>query len=122
MVSDYSSMVFDFAGMGGLVLLYAPDYDEYMQRRGLWLTYDQVPFPSGRTNEELLKKLDNLEISSYQTKLKKFFDDFHMAATGKSAETAAEIIKSVLHGNSLETALRNVCIPADGRRYLLKNT
>ena len=122
MVSDYSSMVFDFAGMGGLVLLYAPDYDEYMQRRGLWLTYDQVPFPSGRTNEELLKKLDNLEISSYQTKLKKFFDDFHMAETGKSAETAAEIIQSVLHGNSLETALRNVCIPADGRRYLLKNT
>ena len=122
MVSDYSSMVFDFAGTGGLVLLYAPDYDEYMQRRGLWLTYDQTPFPSGRTNEELLEKLNDLQIISYQKELKKFFDDFHMAETGRSSETAAEVIRSVLRGKPLEMALREVCVPTGDGRYLLKNS
>lgn len=120
MVSDYSSMIFDFAGMGGLVFLYAPDYDAYMKRRGLWLTYDQVPFPSGRTNEELLQKLDSLDMISYKKNLKKFFDRFRMAETGRAAETSAEIVSSVLQGNSLETALKRKCMLVSDGRYVLQ--
>lgn len=57
LVSDYSSVFFDFANTGKKIVLYTYDREEYTSGRGMYYDLDDFPFPKVYTPEELVGEL-----------------------------------------------------------------
>lgn len=60
LVSDYSSVIFDFAPRNRPIVKYVFDLDAYTSERGLYFGLDEVPGDSCRTPEELAACLERL--------------------------------------------------------------
>jgi CDP-glycerol glycerophosphotransferase (TagB/SpsB family) len=43
LITDYSSVWFEYLLLDRPVIFFAPDYSEYMEKRGMYLDYDEVP-------------------------------------------------------------------------------
>jgi CDP-glycerol glycerophosphotransferase (TagB/SpsB family)/glycosyltransferase involved in cell wall biosynthesis len=54
LVTDYSSIMFDFAATHRKIVLYCPDQKSYEQERGLYRSIEDLPFPSVSNAQELL--------------------------------------------------------------------
>lgn len=57
LVTDYSSVFFDFASTGRKIVLFPYDIEEYLADRGMYLSMDELPFPQVRNERELLQEL-----------------------------------------------------------------
>ncbi len=57
MVTDYSSVFYDFANSHKKIVLFTYDRDEYLDERGLYVPIDSFPFPQAGTVDELLKEI-----------------------------------------------------------------
>ncbi|MCM1272092.1 MAG: CDP-glycerol glycerophosphotransferase family protein [Clostridium sp.] len=60
LISDYSSIFFDFLATGRPILFYVSDLEEYRTTRGLYFSVDELPGPvsdDGKTVADWLKKL-----------------------------------------------------------------
>ena len=53
LISDYSSIVFDYLVYRKPFLLFAPDLNEYLEKHGCYIPYDSYPATVARTAEEL---------------------------------------------------------------------
>lgn len=53
LVTDYSSVFFDFAASGRKIVLFTYDKEEYMQERGMYFSVDELPFPQASNIDEL---------------------------------------------------------------------
>ncbi|MFT3861801.1 CDP-glycerol glycerophosphotransferase family protein [Micropruina sp.] len=62
LVTDYSSMVFDFAVTGGPIVFLAPDLEHYSDTRGLYLDYPQLTGARWEQNwDGVLDRLEQLD-------------------------------------------------------------
>lgn len=61
LVTDYSSIFFDFLASGRPVLHYIPDLDEYTAGRGLYLDEAELFGPTSRTVAELAEQVGRLD-------------------------------------------------------------
>ena len=59
LVTDYSSVMYDFANSGKRIILFAYDIEDYTGSRGMYEDIRQYPFPLVRTAEELVSLLDS---------------------------------------------------------------
>ncbi|MCD8015644.1 MAG: CDP-glycerol glycerophosphotransferase family protein [Lachnospiraceae bacterium] len=59
LITDYSSVLFDYLLYRRPVILYAPDLTEYEQARGFYIDYRSIPFPLAQTEEELRETLQD---------------------------------------------------------------
>src|SRR5690606_27774123 len=59
LITDYSSVFFDFMATGRPILYYIYDLDEYEEERGLYFSMDEMPGYKCRTIEELCDALGN---------------------------------------------------------------
>lgn len=57
LISDYSSVMFDFANSGAKVIRYVYDEEEYLAGRGMYELPEPFPFPEARTAGELCQEL-----------------------------------------------------------------
>lgn len=61
-ISDYSSLVFEFALFERPILFFAYDLEDYIDNRGLYYDFDDItPGPVCRTNEELIDYIQNID-------------------------------------------------------------
>lgn len=61
LVTDYSSVFFDFASTGKEIVLFAYDRDEYLAERNLYMPLESLPFPVVTSIEELTACLTRTE-------------------------------------------------------------
>ncbi len=96
-ISDYSSLIFDFALTGRPCLLYAPDLDEYISKdRNFYFTINQLPFPLATNNNELMERVSNFDKAEYRKSLKIFMDSVGSYETGHSCQNVVNLfMKSV---------------------------
>ncbi|GAB3273771.1 hypothetical protein GCM10027562_43880 [Arthrobacter pigmenti] len=66
LVTDYSSIFFDFLATGRPVLFHLPDLDQYSSGRGLYLSTDELPGPVSTDIGELSANLKSLGHSGDQ--------------------------------------------------------
>ncbi|MER8027001.1 CDP-glycerol glycerophosphotransferase family protein [Glutamicibacter protophormiae] len=66
MITDYSSIFFDFLVTGKPIIHYLYDYDEYKQSRGLALEIDELPGFIAFTSEELRSRVSALNEHDYE--------------------------------------------------------
>ena len=57
MVTDYSSVMFDYANTGRKIVLFVYDYEFYMDERGAYVAMSKFPFPKVRTVKALVEEL-----------------------------------------------------------------
>ncbi len=62
LITDYSSVFFDFAVTNKQIILYAYDKEDYLRDKGMYMEIDNFPFPIVETEEELLKEIHNDEV------------------------------------------------------------
>ena len=58
LITDYSSVFFDFACSQKKIVLYTPDEQNYDNTRGFYIPLSQLPFTKCSTEEELIKALN----------------------------------------------------------------
>ncbi|MGN0613044.1 MAG: CDP-glycerol glycerophosphotransferase family protein [Porcipelethomonas sp.] len=58
LVTDYSSVFYDFANSGRKIILYTYDKEEYFRTRGVYVSLDEFPFPQAATVDELVKAIN----------------------------------------------------------------
>ena len=103
-ISDYSSVVFEFATTGKLGIIYAKDYCEYKKNRDVWFELDKLFFPFAQSEEELINRISNYNPENYQLELSAFMmDRVGLYEDGHASEFIAKIILGELRKNAEET-------------------
>ena len=72
LVTDYSSVFFDYAITGRKVILFTYDLEEYTRDRGFYLSLDELPFPRVSTVEELVAEISRPKTYDDTELLKRF--------------------------------------------------
>ena len=77
LITDYSSLVFDYVLIDKPIIFYPYDYDEYFQHRGtVYDYYNEFPGPFAKNEEDVLDLIQNADNfftqQDYQLKFKKF--------------------------------------------------
>lgn len=104
LITDYSSVMFDYGYLRKPMIFFAYDLDWYLDanNRGVYLDYiGTVPGPVLKNTEQIIDQLlnfDNLS-ANYQKKLEQFYDRFCLyGRDGKAAEKTVEtVISTHLH-------------------------
>lgn len=58
LVTDYSSVLYDFANTGRKIVLYVYDKEDYFRSRGVYVSLDEFPFPQTGTIDELISAIN----------------------------------------------------------------
>ncbi len=72
-ITDYSSVMFDFMVTKKPVFLLCPDYENYRDReRGLYFTPEELPFPMAKSWEELEELVRSIDLAAYREDVERF--------------------------------------------------
>ena len=91
LITDYSSVFFDYATTGRKIVLFTYDYEEYLSDRGTYLNLEDFPFPKVRDVAQLLDEL----------RTPKTYDDsgfMETYAPYESKDASAKLIDLLLFG------------------------
>ena len=95
LVTDYSSVMFDYALLDRPMVFYVPDLDDYARTRGTYLDLaETAPGPLARTEEELFAALRELKAveADYAEARRAFAARFAAHDTGTAARAVADRI------------------------------
>jgi CDP-glycerol glycerophosphotransferase len=96
LISDYSSLMFDFGLTKRPCFLYVPDLEEYInQDRKLYFDIEQLPFISTRSSTDLINKIEMFDNEKYNKELNTFLNSINSFENGNSCEKLVERIKEV---------------------------
>lgn len=99
-MTDYSSVFFDYANLKRPMLFYMYDYDDYKDNlRDFYISLDELPGPIAKNQDELEYNLENIEDISkkYRKKYEKFNNRFNYLDDGNASERVIkEIFKDVI--------------------------
>ena len=96
LITDYSSTIYDASIMRKIVLLYAPDLEDYKENRGLKPVYFNFPTKINQSNEELLDYISRFDMNSYQRNLEDFLSGIQIFDDGNASKRVVDRIESVL--------------------------
>ncbi|MBQ6496630.1 MAG: CDP-glycerol glycerophosphotransferase family protein [Firmicutes bacterium] len=104
LVTDYSSVFFDYANLKRPMLFYMYDLDDYAEGiRGFYFSIDEIPGPKIRTEDELIRWIKDLEgepygkqyFDKYGDTFERFAEKFAPLEDGRASERAAsELIRA----------------------------
>ncbi|MEH7226761.1 CDP-glycerol glycerophosphotransferase family protein [Bacillus sp. JJ1566] len=87
LISDYSSLIFDFSITNRPCFLYIPDVNEYVSNeRKLYFDIKQLPFITAFSNEDLVVKIDDFNYELYRSRLHNFLINIGSFEEGKASE------------------------------------
>lgn len=93
LITDYSSMMFEFLLMNKPCYLHAYDYDNYIKERMLHFNLQDLPFPFSKTEKELKENVQKFDKKLYHKKVKAFLKNEKIVATGTASKEIADIIE-----------------------------
>lgn len=92
LVTDYSSIMFDYACTKKKIVLFTYDREEYKNGRGLYIDLDTIELPKADTVEALIQEL-NTENQGYP----EFYERF---CSVDSIDTPRQVIETLLQGDT----------------------
>jgi CDP-glycerol glycerophosphotransferase (TagB/SpsB family)/glycosyltransferase involved in cell wall biosynthesis len=91
LISDYSSLVFEYATLERPLIFYAYDYENYMKERAFFYDYeDFVPGPISKTTSEIIELVQKNEFDL--EKVKEFNKRFNEYQDGQSSKRFVETL------------------------------
>lgn len=106
LITDYSSVFFDFANTGKKIILYAYDKDEYLATRGMYIDYNSLPFTFTYNAEQLIKEVN--DVKSYTP-----YPEFNAQFNNYDNKNSAEDIVDLVFKNKRSDAIKVI----DGPEY-----
>lgn len=102
MITDYSSVMFDYSLLKRPMFFYAYDLEYYRETlRGFYFDFEQeAPGPISETTEELIGQIRNYRFEDYRERIEAFERKFNTADDGKASERIADLIESLAAGKS----------------------
>ena len=97
-ITDYSSIMFDFMLTEKPVFIYARDIEKYNNDRGFYYSLESTPFSISVNNEELVSNIQKFDKEQYIEKVKKFLSKFECIDDGHASERVVKIIKDYIEG------------------------
>ena len=97
LISDYSSIIFDYSIMCKPIISFAYDYKEYKEERGLYDGYEGI-FSHGvmQTEEEVINFIKNIDYTYEQNYTKNNIRDKYLSNYGDATEKAVSAIFGVV--------------------------
>ena len=65
LITDYSSIIFDFACTRKKIILFPFDEESYIRGRGIYMSLDELPFPKVYSTSKLVEEINLCEVSNY---------------------------------------------------------
>lgn len=98
-ISDYSSLMFDFSLSGKPCFMFATDIEDYKSDRNFYFHLEELPFSVGDNNDRLTENIHSFDEKSYQKSLEIFWNRVGMCREGTSSEKCAEHILKICKVN-----------------------
>ena len=94
LITDYSSVFFDFANLKRPMLFYMYDLEHYRDKsNGFYIDLQELPGKITKTQDELEKELERIKDNFiYDDRYKKFNDKYNCLDDGKASERVVEEI------------------------------
>lgn len=96
LITDYSSIMWDFSLQKKPVFLFHPDLQQYQTARGYYLSFDKMPYIEAFSNVELYQKIIEFDSDIYRSKLLQFLSEYQTFDTGIASETVVERILGMM--------------------------
>mgnify|MGYP001091629837 CR=1 FL=1 len=99
LVTDYSSIFFDYLVTNKPILFYTWDAEEYTKDRDMYLPIDELPGPSLSTIDEVISAIQDIETvkENYQEKYERYKEQFVPYDDGHVTE---RLVNYLLHGKA----------------------
>lgn len=93
LVSDYSSIMFDYSILDRPIYSFAYDYNEYKEKRGMYIDIEKE-LPNGicKTEDELLEAISKCDFKEQEEKTKQFSEKY-IKSKGNAKKYIDKIIK-----------------------------
>lgn len=89
LITDYSSVIFDYALLNKPVVYFTYDYEEYQRDRGLYFDFDDYIYGEvAKTSDELITAIEKSALM--EEKREKFMDKFMSACDGNATRKTCE--------------------------------
>ena len=97
MITDYSSVIFEYSLLNKPVIHYCPDYEEYISMRDFYLDFDTELYGKIiKEPDELLKILTDESYKLDYDKLNLFKDKYMSACDGNATERVVKLIEGYM--------------------------
>ena len=96
LITDYSSVLFDFANTKRKIILFANDFEEYTLSRGTYYSMDELPFP----------KVDKVEDLMLELRKEKAYEDADFLTkfcTGDNMNVSRDLLRYLLLGKKTDS-------------------
>lgn len=91
LVTDYSSIPFEYCFLNRPMVFFAYDLDEYAEKRGFWEKYEElVPGPIVKTTDDLLEIIEKKQYDL--TKIEQFSNVWNKYSIGHSSKHLIEVL------------------------------
>ena len=91
MLTDYSSVFFDYANLKRPMIFYMYDFEKYKDElRGFYIDKDELPGKITKTENELIEAIKETNIFKYDEKYKMFNEKFNYLDDGQAAKRVIE--------------------------------
>ena len=94
MISDYSSVITDFMLSKRPMFMYVPDLDQYLEKRGLYYTMEELPFPYATTTDALSDIIQNFDEEKYVADVDAFIDKLGCYNDGNASKRTVDFLIS----------------------------
>lgn len=121
LITDYSSVFYDFLSTQKPIIFYLYDEKQYLEKRGLYTTIDQLPGPIARTTNDLIDIIKNLPqyVEQYKEQYNKAIQKYAYMDDGKATERFKEtIFQQNTHTEEID--IKNTQYPTKTHTYTLK--
>lgn len=96
LITDYSSIIFDYALLRKPMLFYVPDFERYCDRRGFYFDYESfVPGPIYKKEEELLAGIGRYDMKLWKHKIESFTLEYNPYFDGQNSKRVLDKILSL---------------------------
>lgn len=94
LITDYSSVFFEFLCTKKPILFFCYDKDEYIKERGLYIPLEELPGPICITPEEVTESLEKIDLikKKYEKKYDDFIQRFAYNDDGNASKRVADLI------------------------------
>lgn len=94
LISDYSSVVFDYILSQKPCFMYATDIEEYKNDRNFYISLDEMPFSIAVNNKTFIDNIEHFDDNTYRKAIRAFADKYGMIDDGNASRRCAEWILS----------------------------
>jgi CDP-glycerol glycerophosphotransferase len=99
LISDYSSLIFDYSVNKKPCFLYVPDLEDYTQNeRGFYFDLKELPFTKVLSNEELKWKIQSYDETVYSKMLESFLSEIGSYEDGYAAKNLVFRLEEICFG------------------------